>query len=371
MIYPIKIKKKIQETSDSVSFIFSISQEHQKLFHYVTAQFLTFQFEIEGKKFLRSYSLSSCPLLEEELKTTVKRVDGGLISNYMLDYLKEGDTLLSRKPAGRFFRAPKDLKPKHYFLFAGGSGITPMFSIIKTVLLIDSENKVTLFYSNRNESSIIYQKELKTWLEKYRTQFNQINILSQPQGSNCDIKGRLKKKHLETYFKDIDLKNPDHLYYSCGPLGFMQTVKDFLLKNQVNKIYEESFLSASQKKEVSKELVKKSKQTEPAPEVRLKALKENEEAPPQTIRASIGEDKIEIPAKSDIPILEQLLSAGHSPPFSCLAGNCMSCLAHLKRGQIRQEELGILEDENLENHEILTCQAIPESRVVEVDYENL
>ena len=383
MNYPIKIKNKIQETKDSVSFIFEVPDEHKSVFHYTPAQFLTFHFQIKGKKFIRSYSLSSCPLLNEELKTTVKRVKGGTVSNHMIDHLQEGDILLSRKPAGRFFKPPKDLRPKHYFLFAGGSGITPLFSIIKTVLTSDSKNKITLFYANRDEPSIIYHKELKKWEDQHKG-FNIIHILSKEKTPWCDIHGRLEIKHLEKYFSNISINDSNHLYYLCGPIGFMQTIQDFLIQNKVKKthLYKESFFSSTQKTFLSSKIKDQNNisptappeslyQTGSQPEILLKGKEGgNEKALPETIRAFINKEKIEIPAQPDIPILEQLLSTGHSPPFSCLSGSCMSCLAVLKKGRIIQEERGILEDENLKNYEILTCQAKPESRLVEVDYDN-
>ena len=386
MNYFIKIKKKVQETKDSVSFIFEIPNEYKSLFHYTPAQFLTFEFQIKEKKLLRSYSLSSCPLLNEELKTTVKRVKRGVISNYMIDHLKEGDILLSRKPAGRFFKPPKDLKPKHYFLFAGGSGITPLFSIIKTILTSDPKNKINLFYANKDESSIIYHKELQEWSTKYKEKFKIVYILSQEKQTWCDIYGRLERKHLEKYFSDISVNHSNHLYYLCGPIGFMQTIEEFLTQNKVKNTHfrKESFFSATLKKSLSSELktehqnnvtplsiTETSYQSESQLEIILKGKEgEHEKAHPKTIRAFINEEEIEISAEADIPILEQLLSAGYSPPFSCLSGSCMSCLAVLKKGRIIQEERGILEDENLKNHEILTCQAKPESRVVEVDYDS-
>ena len=403
--YPLTIKQKIKETKDSVSFVFSAPEEHKNIFHYTPAQFLTFELKIKDETVLRSYSLSSCPLLNEELKTTVKRVTGGLVSNYMIDNLKEGDTLLSRPPAGRFFRPPQNLKPKHYFLFAGGSGITPLFSIIKTILLSDAQNCVHLLYANRDEDSIIYQNELKQWGLRYDTRFFITHILSRPkkdlqidlqktpqktpQKTMCNIKGRLQTQHLEKYFADISLSQPDHLYYLCGPLGFMQTVRDFLTQKQVPKtqIRKESFFSAVATKrsvvpaEPAKTLATKEPATAPSidetdpsrPEVILMGKQGEGELPsaPKTLRAVLNRETLEVSAEADIPILEQLLSAGHAPPFSCMSGSCMSCLAVLKRGRITQAERGILEDENLQNHEILTCQAIPRSSLVEVDYDSL
>ena len=425
--YPLKIKQIIKEATDSVSFIFEVPTEHKALFYYRPAQFLTFEFVLQGQHFLRSYSISSCPLLQEPLKTTVKRVKGGVISNYMIDHLKVGDTLASRKPAGRFFKAPADLKPKCYFLFAGGSGITPLFSILKTALLSDPANKVTLFYANRDKPSVIYLKELNDWLSRYPKPFHIISILSQPRdgedtkfpsslskvipsqakGLTRYIKGRLQKSHLEEYFSSmtpLDLQTKNHLYYLCGPAGFMDTVQSFLLEKQVEKkqIRKESFLPVApvsrglqrrnpprgrilNEAPVSDRDAQPSLEAPPlspltkwglsgdsAGELCIKGQEgESKRATPEMIKALINEEKISIHSEINTPILEQLLSAGHSPPFSCLSGSCMSCLAVLKKGQIIQEERGILEDENIKNHEILTCQAKPVSRIVEVDYDNV
>ena len=576
-VYPLKIKEKIPEAKDSVSFILEPLPEYKNLFHYKPAQFLTFYFEMKEKRILRSYSLSSCPLINEHLKTTVKRVTKGVISNYMIDHLKEGDIVYSRKPAGKFFKPPTDLKPKHYFLFAGGSGITPLFSIIKTALLSDPKNQVTLFYANKNASSVIYQKELSEWSKKYKIQFKILHLFSQPEkgtagtaslavGLNTYFKGRLTKEFLEKYFSSMEVSHRHHLYYLCGPEGFMQTLKEFLTQKEVHKkqVQVESFLparpqgtagsarsatlaensepkptpaergtagtssltdkttgatlpaeeeggsatlsyqQASQKERSEKRVTARnprsggtasladqqassSKESQPAPspskrskipkwaEVVLIGKNEEEgtasladqqasspkesqsaiipplvsnprsgaftsqkersekrvtarnprsggtasladqqasspkesqsaiipplvsnprsggtaslaeegtsslakgkitsslEKQPEKIKALLNGELVEIVAKEGIPILEQLLSAGHSPPFSCLAGSCMSCMAVLKKGLIFQEERGILEEENLKNYEILTCQAKPVSSLVEVDYDH-
>ena len=396
--YPLKIQKKIWETRDSVSLVLEPPLEHQNLFIYTPAQFLTFHFHIEGRKYHRSYSLSSCPLLKEELKTTVKRVQDGLISSHIIDSLKEGDIILSRKPAGRFFKPPTDLKPKNYFLFAGGSGITPLFSILKTALVSDLENKVTLFYANRDEDSIIYKKEIKYYLSKHKNNFRCFDILSRPKESWCAIRERLNPRHLEKY---LPLPSPvpvSDLFYLCGPAGFMQTVENFLTTHKVppRQIRKESFVSPkSEQKSVSSHAMADKVSpsvSEVAPAVSSKASPcsapsvagggkvvihgtegKSPIGKPLTIKARLDGQNIEVKAggAGDIPILEQLLAAGHAPPFSCLSGSCMSCLAVLKKGCIQQQERGILEDENIGRHEILTCQALPQSAVVEVDYDDL
>ena len=376
-VYSLTILKKIKETLNSVSFVLSPEAEHKSLFIYTPAQFLTFYFNINGRSYRRSYSISSCPLLNEELKTTVKLVKGGVVSRYMIHSLKEGDVLQARKPAGRFFKPPKDLKPRVYYFFAGGSGITPIFSIIKTVLLSDPHNKAILFYANTDEQSIIYKKELEAWQMRF-SNFRIVHILSQAKENWCFIKGRLTKEHLTQY---MALSEPEKcLFYLCGPVGFMNMVEGFLTEKSILKsqIYKESFVSAiagaaagagaGQKAQPAARLSSPCEQT--GGEIVVQAPGgEAGEAEPKNIRALINGALVDIPAQKEQSILEQLLAAGHSPPFSCMAGACMSCLAVLKKGRIRQLDRGILEDSQIKRSEILTCQARSESAVVEVDYD--
>ena len=159
--YPLIVKKKIRETGDSVSLILAAPSEYKKLFIYQPAQFLTMYFPIHKQTYRRSYSIASSPLTDTEIKTTIKRVKKGVVSNYIVDHLKEGVKLLSRRPAGKFFKPSPDLKPRHYYLFAGGSGITPIFSILKTVLSSDPKNKVTLFYATGGNLPLFTTKNCK------------------------------------------------------------------------------------------------------------------------------------------------------------------------------------------------------------------
>ena len=373
--YPLTIKKKIQETQDSVSLLLSVPKQYQQIFIYTPAQFLTLYFRVNNTLHRRSYSISSSPLVDENLQTTVKRVKEGIVSNYIIDHLCEGNKIMSRQPAGKFFKPPKDLKPKHYYLFAGGSGITPIFSIIKTALLSDPKNQVTLFYANRDESSIIYQQELANWQARYPS-FRILHILTRPREKWCTIRKRLNPQILEKYLVISPADHASSLFYLCGPAGLMKTVEEFLQKKKINKkqIHKESFLSATSLLTIKQSQITTSTTTSSTTSGVVIIGEEGETEVDQSvgakvIKAMIGGEKIEIPSQSDLPILEQLLAGGYNPPFSCLSGSCMSCLAVLKKGRIKQEERGILEDSNIQRHEILTCQAKPKSHVVEVDYD--
>ena len=170
--YPLTVIKKEFETEKTCSFYLSVPEEHKALFSYKTAQFLTFRFLIQGKEYVRSYSIASSPFLEETLRTTVGQVKDGIVSNHLLSHIQEGDQIESQVPLGEFFQLPKSLKAKDYILFAGGIGITPLFSILKTVLSANLANTARLFFSISNENHFIHKKELELLKEKFKDKLN-------------------------------------------------------------------------------------------------------------------------------------------------------------------------------------------------------
>ena len=350
--HPLKIIKKVREAKDCFSFYFSVPEEHKDLFQYRPAQFLTFKFEIEGKPFVRSYSLSSSPFLNEPPRTTVKRVPGGVVSGYMIDHIQEGDTILSQKPLGEFYTPPKSLKPGRYVLFSAGIGITPLFSIIKTVLDSSDLDTVTLIYSSRNPESVIYKEELREWEEKHRERFRVRHIFS-------GAEGRLDKGKLSRLLKDTPLSTA--LFYLCGPRDYMNMVSEFLTENAVTK------------EQINTEDFKTVPIRGPKPDENsvFFTAEVSEEGEPEELKAVIEGEEVIIPLNREKSLLEQLLDKGLNAPFSCTSGTCMTCMAKLKEGKIFQMEEGILDEENIQNREILTCQSYPLSRKVAIDYEDL
>ncbi len=350
--YPLKIIKKIQETEDSYSFYLSVPKEYKSIFSYSTSQFLTFKFSINNKDYVRSYSLSSSPFLDEPLQTSVKRVKDGIVSNYMIDFLKEGDEILSQKPLGDFFNLPKTLKTQTYVLFGAGIGVTPLFAILKTVLSSNLCEKVILIYSNRNEASIIYKNPLKKWKKQYFDKLEIQNILSQEEG-------RLDFEKLYKLLEKMPLKNS--LFYLCGPKDYMSFVGDGLVKKGYppENIYKEDFNVVPV--------------YGPKPDkysVFFEA-KTYEEGEPEILEAVLNGEQVKIDLNREKSLLEQLLEKGYNPPFSCTSGSCMTCMAKLKEGKVFQLEEGILDEENIQSLEMLTCQCYPLSKKVRIDYDNL
>ena len=350
--YPLKVIKKEFETEKTCSFYLSVPKQYKVLFAYKTAQFLTFRCQIEGKEYVRSYSIASSPFLEEPLRTTVGRVENGIVSNYLLSHIKEGDHIESQIPLGEFFQLPKSLKPTDYILFSAGIGITPLFSILKTVLSAHLANKVHLIFSISNLNHWIYQKELKLLEEKFKEQLTIKLILSQKEG-------RLDDKKLQQILETLNLE--ESLFYLCGPKDYMKMISECLLKSNVKKecIHTEDFQIIPQRG--------------PKPDESSVFFNANQapQAEPKTLKATLNSESLEIPLNREKSLLEQLIDQGYNPPFSCTSGSCMTCMAKLKEGKIFQLEEGILDEENIKNLEILTCQCYPLSETVHIDYDNL
>ena len=352
--YPLKITKKEWESPSACSFYFAPLEENKALFAYRPAQFLSFRFQIGGKEHVRSYSIASCPLRNEPLRTTVGRVEGGVVSSYMLSQLKEGDHVESQAPLGEFFRPPKSLQPKHYFLFSAGIGITPLFSILKSLLEADLAQSVFLLFSIRNPEDFIYKKELKEEEAKFQGKFKLQTVVSSQQG-------RLTPEKLKHILKPVAGCLQHSLFYLCGPKPYMQMLADTLGALGVNSgnIHTEDFKTAP---------VLGPKPQDDSVFFKARGAVEGE---PELLKARWDNQSAQIPLNREKPLLEQLIDQGHNPPFSCTSGNCMTCMARLKEGKVFQLEEGILDEENIKNLEILTCQAYPLSKTVSVDYDSL
>ena len=351
--YPLKVIKKRLEANQAYSFYFSVPEKHKANFLWKTAQFLSFRFTINGKTFVRSYSIASSPFVEgDSLRTTVGKVEGGVVSNHILSNIKEGDIVESQKPAGEFFYLPKSLSPKSYVLFSAGIGITPLFSILKTVLELNIAKNVLLVFSIRSMDHFIYQKELREWEKKFKDKLSIRLVISQEEG-------RLDEKKLSQVLEKAAPSNT--FFYLCGPKNYMDFISKSLLKSGVEKgqIRTEDF-------KVTPILGPK-----PDSESVFFTAPVFEEGEPRLLKATLNGEEIEIPLTREKSLLEQLIDKGYNPPFSCTSGSCMSCMAQLKEGKIFQLDEAVLDEENIKNLECLSCQCYPLSKTVKIDYDHL
>lgn len=359
---PLKIAKRIQETPEAVSFVFEIPPDMKSEFHYQAGQFVTLFMDINGEAINRSYSLCSSPLVDNEFKITVKKVSGGKASTYLCEQVTQDQVLRVTRPAGHFFKP--NLAATQYFLLAAGSGITPTYSILKTVLTSNEENQVQLLYCNRNEESIIYAKELAEWQSKFGDRFKVHHLLSQPSSAWKGERGRFSEAWIKSLLAHHKKANLAQEYYLCGPDGFMDAVAQSLQNLGIEKglIRRESFAIG---------LTTVKAPDLPADWTYIGDKSQGKSESGGHLTAVVQGETFECEVQPDQTILEALIEAGANPPYSCMDGACMACLAKVQDGLCYQKDPGILADENIDNRETLTCQARVLSRNVKVSYDDI
>jgi len=343
------IKEIIKETDDSISIVFSNPGNEIK---YLPGQYLTMILSLDGEEVRRSYSLSSSPHIDQELSVTVKKIDNGKVSLFLVDQLKPGDEMKIMEPKGSFTTEFKEENERKFVLFAGGSGITPLMSILKSALVTEPKSNIQLIYQNRNENSIIYKELLADLKNKYPDRLSITHVLSQPSTDWDGLKGRLSKEQIVDIFDQSQII-PDRVsVFTCGPHGMMEIVDsalDLLNVDKKNRHKESFYSSGSSSK----------KTTEPAEE-------ENSNLE-SMVTIVLDNEEHEVMVNSNEFILETALDADINMPFSCQSGICTSCRGKLLSGKVKMEEPEGLSDEELEDGYILTCVSHPVSKDIKIE----
>ena len=221
LVYGLKVLKKKSETSDTVTLTFEIGEELEKQFEYLPGQFITLHVMRDKKLYKRSYSLSSSPN-ETDFNITVKKIPGGAISGFLTDELEIGKIIPSTPPAGIFKYSSSLIKSNSLCLVGAGSGITPLFSIMK-VALKDKKN-VHLVYCNRNENCIIFKDEIEALKKEFPDQLSITDIFTQPEPNWEGLSGRPNKDTFTTILKKQNMAEDAH-FYLCGPVPFMDEAR--------------------------------------------------------------------------------------------------------------------------------------------------
>lgn len=352
--HKLKVKEVREETTDCVSIAFAIPENLKKDFLFEQGQNITIKKEIDGEEIRRSYSICSAPF-ENELRVAVKKVDGGKFSFYANSALKAGDELDILPPTGKFNTKLKTENKKQYLSFAAGSGITPIISIIKTTLQTEPGSQFTLVFGNRGRSSIIFFEELEALKNKYLNRFNLINILSREKTDAPVNSGRINTDKLNELNKLVDYKNTDE-FFICGPEAMIFCVKDYLEQQEVDKkkIHFELFTTPGQKKSTADK----------------KQLVESSDGPKSKITVKLDGRSFDFNLGfNSESILDAALKQGADLPFACKGGVCCTCKAKLLEGEVEMEVNWGLEQEEVEQGFILTCQSHPITEKVVVDFD--
>lgn len=357
--YPLKIADVRPETDTAVCLSFEIPKQYEDKFAFVQGQFLTLKVNIDGEEVRRSYSICS-GIHDGKLRVGVKRVKSGKFSNYANDHFKPGLVIDVMPPQGRFFSSLDATHHKRYICIAVGSGITPILSIIKSVLSVEPLSRVSLIFGNRRSSSMMFKEELGFIKNRYIDRFDWINIMSQEDQGADILNGKIdnKKGYLLQQQKLIDIDNTDEVFI-CGPESMISEVsRGFRYEGlSDSKIHYELFASSA---EDSQKILNKAQQ-------RIQEYGEDKTsqitivAGGRSIRfglATVGEN-----------ILDAGLSNGLELPYACKAGVCSTCKAKLVRGEVDMDVSHGLESTEIEAGYILCCQAHPTSDQVVVDFD--
>lgn len=347
--YDLKVKQIVQETKDAISIVFE--QPTPKI-NYKAGQFLTLISTIGGKEVRRAYSLSSSPFIDVDLVVTVKRVDQGLMSNWLPDNLKVGHVVKVMAPTGHFTTEYKKENKRHLIMFAGGSGITPMMSLIKSTLTQEPESICSLIYCNRDIDSIIFKEAFDQLQTTHAGRLHVIHVLDNAPMNWQGYSGLLNHDLLAKLFERIPDWGIDRTtYLMCGPEGMMKNVETLLTERNIakEKIFKESFVQGTINKD-------EKKGSAPATEKKAHEV---------TIRYDGQEFKIMV--EPDRTILETALDQGIDLPYSCQSGLCTACRGKALSGQVKlDEEEGLSQSERAEGY-VLTCVGHPMSDDVVIE----
>ena len=338
--FDLMVKAIVQETKDAISIVF---QQPEKKITYKSGQFLTLISTVNGKEIRRAYSLCSSPFVDDDLAVSVKRVEDGLMSNWLPDNLKAGQKLKVMEPMGQFTTEFLKTNKRHLIMFGGGSGITPMMSIIKSTLNQEPDSICSLLYCNRDIDSIIFKEELSKLETKYEGRLHVIHILDNAPMNWQGYSGLLNREMLVKLFERIpDWGIDKTTYLMCGPEGMMKNVETLLAEHKIpdEKVFKESFVQGiidkgQKKEEVSAEII--------AREV--------------TIHYDGQEYKIKVEPNNTI--LLTALDLGIDLPYSCQSGLCTACRGRALSGRVKMdEEEGLSQSERDEGY-VLTCVGHP------------
>ena len=352
--HTLKVKDIRRETADAVSIAFDIPLAIQHEYQFKQGQYITVKLNVNGEELRRSYSICTSPYSEKELRVAVKEVKDGRASTLMNRTWKVGDTVEVMTPMGNFSSVLSGNNKKHYVLFAGGSGITPMMSILKSVLYIEKQSNITLVYANRDEDSVIFKTEIEKIAADNADRVKVLNVYDAPKTQVSDLqKGLLSVDRVKAIVENYGGVNADE-YFICGPGPMMENIKQALEGLQINKdkIHIEYFSA------VADAVAKAEGNVVTGADV-------NSEV-------TVIQYGIETTMKlntAGLTILDAAIEAGVDAPFSCKGAVCCTCRAKVIEGKAKMDANFALTDAEVEDGFILTCQAHPLTEKLIVDFD--
>jgi ring-1,2-phenylacetyl-CoA epoxidase subunit PaaE len=352
--HSLKVKEVKRETPECVSVCFDIPETLSGEFQFKEGQNITIKKNIGGEEIRRSYSICSAPH-EKKLRVAIKKVEGGLFSEFANSNLQPGDVLEVLPPTGKFNSKISKNKAGNYLAIAAGSGITPVISIIKHTLETQPASNFTLIYGNKNRGSIIFFEELEAIKNKYIRRFNFINVLSREKTDAELFYGRIDEAKLTAMDRAFSFSSFDDIYI-CGPEALIFSSKKFLENKGIDPkhIHFELFTTPGQAYGNKKTVVTTETATGPTSNV--------------TIKLDGRSFAFDLPYSGQ-SILDAALAHGADLPYACKGGVCATCRAKLVEGEVNMDVNYALEPEEIEQRFILTCQSHPTSEKIKIDFD--
>ncbi|MBF4515291.1 ferredoxin--NADP reductase [Flavobacterium sp. ANB] len=342
------IKEVKRETADAVSVLFNVPEELKSDYKFIAGQYINLKLTLDNQEIRRAYSICSAPE-SGELRIAVKAVKNGLFSQFANTKLKAGDVLEVGQPEGKFTFEPEAERQRNYAAFVAGSGITPVLSIIKSVLKGEPKSSFVLVYGNRTPEATIFHQELHDLQLQYVGRFFVHYVYSQAKAENA-LFGRIEKSAVNFVLNNKHKELQFDKFYLCGPEEMINTVSGILKEKNVKEsaIKFELFTSSSQEHEIKTSLEGHTK-----------------------ITVLVDDDEVSFEMSQKQTILDAALKQGIDAPYSCQGGICSSCLARVTSGTAEMTKNSILTDKEIASGLILTCQAHPTSESIYVDYDDV
>jgi ring-1,2-phenylacetyl-CoA epoxidase subunit PaaE len=346
----LRISKIIRETTEAITLMLEpvVGEE----ISYKPGQFLTLLVLIDGKELRRSYSLSSTPDIDKHLAITIKRVANGEVSRYLIDHLKEGHILKALPPAGRFTLQTQASELRDIFLIGAGSGLTPLFSILKDILHHEPQSHCTLIQNDKNQSTGLFTREIRQLAVQYSGRFTYHPLYSQPaiqQGGAYP--SRLNIGLLQTLLhRYIRFDRSQAQFYICGPSDYMRMVRMTLtfMEFSPEQLHQEIFVTE---------------------DIQESAIPVFEDTSPKKVELLYRQQKYVLESPYNQSILKTGLAHGIKLPYSCLGGVCSTCMARCIGGEVYMAINKVLTDRDIAAGWVLTCVGYPISGTVVVAFE--
>lgn len=342
------IKEVKRETKDAVSILFNVPEELKADYTFVAGQYINLKLTLDGTEIRRAYSICSSPE-SGELRIAVKAVKDGAFSQFANTKLKAGDAIEVGKPEGKFTFEPQADRQKNYAAFAAGSGITPIMSILKSVLKNEPKSSFVLVYGNKTPEETIFHQELHDLQLQYVGRLFVHYVFSQAKVENA-LFGRIEKSSVNFVLNNKHKELAFDKYYLCGPEEMITIVSGVLKEHNVKEttIKFELFTTSCKENKIEQSLEGHT-----------------------TITIMVDDEETTFEMSQKQTVLDAALKKGIDAPYSCQGGICSSCLARVTSGTAEMTKNSILTDKEIASGLILTCQAHPTSERIYIDYDDV